>query len=200
MTDLVLRGQAFKPFTFWTATCGLLLCACTVASPQPADTARLPTNALSGQDQDVAAIGLAADAFSGPSQTYGRPADAARAAAALEYLAGELATAPRWSCLSGTAQVQLAQARTELRETLDVTPGTRAQQIVDQLERAADALTEDDQPAAVAALGPPAFRSGKDMLTLLGNLPYMQSVNVAMQQVNAETSPGTDTSTCDGAS
>lgn len=147
----------------------------------------------------MAAIALAADAFSGPAQTYGKPADAARAVAATEYLAGELATAPRWSCLSGTAQAQLAQARVALREALGVAPGTRSQQVVDGLERAADALAEDDHAAAVAALGPPAFRSGEDTLGRLGNLPYLQTVNLAMQQVSAETSPGTDVGACSGA-
>ncbi len=165
--------------------------ACAGPVSLPPDTARLPPGALGGQDPDLAAIGQASDAFSSASRTYGRPAEAARAAAAVEYLGGVLNTSPRWSCLSGIAHAQILGARGDVRRALGVAPGTPSQLVVDDLIRAADALADNDRAAAERALSPPAFAAPPaETLRLLGNLPYLQAVNVATMRVDAEVNSG----------
>ncbi len=168
----------------WAA---VLCVSCAGPAPLPVDVARLPPGALGGRDPDLAAIGLAADAFSSASQTYGRPAEAARAAAAVEYLSGVAGTSPRWACLSGVAHEQILGARGDVRRALGVAPGTPSQVVVDDLVRAADALADNDRRAAELALSPPAFMAPPaDTLRLLGNMPYLQAVNVATMRVDAE--------------
>ena len=166
----------------------------------PADTARLPPGALgASRDPDMAAIEQSSDAFASASQTYGRPGEAARAAAAVDYLGGALNASPRWACLSGVARTQILQAREELRRVLGVAPGTPSQAVVNELLRAADALADNDPAAAERALSPPAFRAPPaDTLRLLGNLPYMEAVTVGTLRVSAEAT-GSSGGACFGA-
>ncbi len=183
----------------WGVGVAVLCAACAGPVVLPPDTARLPPGALDGRDPDLAAIALAADAFSSASRTYGRPAEAARAAASVEYLGGVLNTDPRWSCLSGIAHAQILGARQEMRRVLGVAPGTPSQLLVDDLVRAADALADNDRRAAELALSPPAFAATPaDTLRLLGNLPYLESVNVATMRVDAEVNSGLQGSACSG--
>ena len=177
----------------------MLCVSCAGPVALPVDTARLQPGALGGNDPDLAAIGLASDAFSSASQTYGRPVEAARAAAAVEYLGGVLATSPRWSCLSGVAHEQILGARADVRRVLGVAPGTPSQVVVDDLMRAADALADNDQAAAERALSPPAFAAAPaDTVRLLGNLPYLQGVNVATMRVDAEVNSQDYGGSCSG--
>jgi hypothetical protein len=91
----------------------------------PADTARLPPNAFGTYaDGDVGAINQAAWAFADPSRTRNNPGDAARAAAAVDYLAGELNTSPRWDFMSVLTKMEILQARAEVRHALGIAPGS----------------------------------------------------------------------------
>lgn len=75
----------------------LALSACAWETPPP-DTARWPLPAgVVNTDPDVEIINQAAWAFAEPSRTRGRPIEAARAAAGVDYLAGQIATSPRWA-------------------------------------------------------------------------------------------------------
>ena len=111
----------------------MLLCAsCAGPVAPPVDTARLPPGAFgAGPDPDMAAIEQSSDVFGSASRSYGRPGEAARAAAAVDYLGGTLNTSPRWACLSGVAKTQILEARVELRRVLGVAPGTPSQVVVD---------------------------------------------------------------------
>ena len=64
----------------------LAVAACSVTPPP--DTAVLPFAAFGTMDNDVAAANQAAWAFALPERTANNPVDAARAAAAIDYLAG----------------------------------------------------------------------------------------------------------------
>ena len=157
------------------------------------DTARLAPGQLgTGGDPDVTAMNLAQWAFADPSRTYGRPADAARAAASMDYVAGEFNTSPRWAGIQATTQMQLLQGRQELRAALGVVPGTPSQVVVDRLAWAGNAMAVGDSAAAARVLGPPAFNaSGEEVLARLANMPYLHMANVStMRAANEMFGPG----------
>ena len=184
----------------WGLAAALLCMSCAGPVAPPVDTARLPPGAFGlGRDPDMAAIEQSSNTFSSASRSYGRPGEAARAAAAVDYLGGTLATSPRWACLSGIARTQILAARVELRQVLGVAPGTPSQVLVDDLLRAADAVADNDRVAAEQALSPPAFTAqGADTLRLLGNLPYMEAVTVGTMRVSTEAGAGSSDSACFG--
>ncbi len=155
------------------------LTAC--AAPVVPDTARLTSEQLgSGADPDVTAMNLAQYAFADPSRTYGRPIDAARAAASMEYVAGQFYTSPRWANVSALTKEQLLQGRAEVRAALGVAPGTSSQAVVNQLTAAANAMQAQDRAAAVGLLGAPVFTlGGEAVLARLSAMPYLQMANVS---------------------
>ncbi len=157
----------------------LALTAC--AEPFVPDTAHLNSAQLgTNADPDVTAMTMAQYAFADPSRTYGRPIDAARAAASMEYVAGEFYTSPRWSNISALTKEQLLQGRIEVRNALGVAPGTPSQAVVDRLTAAANAMQAQDRAAAVGLLGAPVFTvPGETVLARLSALPYLQMANVS---------------------
>lgn len=166
----------------------LLIVACLLPTacagglqPFVPDTARLAPGALgSGLDPDVTAVNQAQWAFADPSRTRGRPIEAARAAASMDYIAGQLYTSPRWSNISALTKEQLLQGRQEVRAALGVVPGTSSQAVVDHLTIAGNALAAGDQATAVAQLGGPVFSEpGDQVLQRLANMPYLRMANVS---------------------
>ena len=175
---------------------GLLL-ACLLASgcaweTPPADTARLPPNAFGVYaDGDIGAINQAAWAFASPARTRNDPADAARAVAAVDYLAGELNTSPRWQFMSVLTKMEMLQARAEVRQAMGIGSAAPSQEVVNRMLFTADALRAGDQPAAVAALQGPFFsRPPQQTLAMLSNMPYLREANVASQHAAAQQQPG----------
>lgn len=167
----------------------LALAACGSVQPVVPDYARLRLNAFgTNEDGDVAAANLAQYAFADAGRTYGRPIEGARAAAALEYMAGAFYVSPRWQEISPLTKEQLLQARVELRQVIGVRPGARSQQIVDGLTQAATALDLGDEAGAAAALDRSgAFLApGATEVATLGNLPYMRAANIATQHAADE--------------
>ncbi|GAC1347808.1 MAG: hypothetical protein NVSMB18_34010 [Acetobacteraceae bacterium] len=160
---------------------GLALGGCAETRVAVVDAASLSPGALgSNGDPDVTAINQAQWAFADAARTYGRPIEAARAAAAMEYVAGAFNTSPRWDNVSPLTKQQLLQGREEVRQALGVVPGTPSQVVVDRLASAGNALSSGNQQAATAVLGPPAFNaSGDQVLARLSNLPYMRMANVS---------------------
>ncbi len=160
---------------------GVALAACGTIQPVVPDTARMPAGALGGGlDPDVAAVNLAQWAFADSGRTYGRPIEAARAAASMDYIAGQLYTSPRWANISAITKEQLLQGRQEVRGALGVAPGASSQQVVDSLVAAANALSAGDQAGAARVLGAPVFPGGgEQVLARLSNLPYLRMANVS---------------------
>lgn len=169
----------------------LLPAGCAGVGPFVPDTARLAPGALgSTGDPDIVAMNQAQWAFADPSRTYGRPVDAARAAASMEYIAGEFSTSPRWSAVPVLTRDQLLQGRQEVRQALGVVPGTPSQVVVDRLVTAANALAAGDRATAVQLLGPPAFRApGEQVLARLSNMPYLQMANVSTMRAGNQLFP-----------
>ncbi len=176
----------------------LLACAGCVVVPgaAPPSDAAVPPGTFGEGDTDLAAITLAAGAFSDGAQTYAQPAAAARAAAALDYLNGAVAIHPRWQCVSPDTRALLPGADAALRSALDVPPAATSQSVVDGLLRAADALANDDAPAARRALAPPAFPDAARTLEVLNRLPYSNVADVATQRLQAEVTGMVAGSTC----
>ena len=164
------------------------LSACGPFQPFVPDTARLAPGALgSGGDPDVGAVNQAQWAFADSGRTYGRPIEAARAAAAMDYIAGELYTSPRWDHISALTKEQLLQGRQEVRAALGVVPGTSSQRVVDALAGAGNALAAGRQDQAVALLGAPVFaQAGTETLTRLSNMPYLRMANVSTMKAANE--------------
>ncbi len=174
----------------------LLAAGCASIAPPP-DTARLPPNAYGlFEDNDVGAINLAQWAFADPARTRNDPIDAARAAAAVDYLAGQLSSSPRWVAMSPITKGQMLQAREEVRQALGIAPGAPSQLVVDGLLGAANALAAGDRPLALAALRSPVFVWPPDqMLARLSDMPFLPIANVASQRAALQRFPE-DNGTC----
>ncbi len=180
------------------ASTAFLVVSCAGMQP-PVDTARPPPNAFGiNADPGMSALNLANWAFSAPERTAGRPVDAARAVAAVDYMAGSLSSSPRWDYVDPLTKVQMLQARVEVRQVIGVAPNTPSQIVVDDLLASAYALERGNQAAALGVLQSPAFPEPQETLQRLANLPYMQLVNVATQRAAASaTGPGNfDCITC----
>ena len=148
--------------------------------PPPADTARLPPGVFSPLDQTVPATQYAQYAFADASRTYGNPVAGAQAVLALEYIAGELNTGPRWAYIPATVQLQLLQARLDTRKAIGISLGAPSQVVVDSLVQARHELQLGDTAGAQAALANPVFNAPPAaVLERLTNLPYVPSANVA---------------------
>lgn len=170
---------------------GILLAAGCASIAPPPDTARLPPNAYGlFADNDIGAINLAQWAFADPARIRNDPADAARAVAAVDYLAGELSSNPRWFAMSPITKGQMLQAREEVRQALGVAPGAPSQLVVDGLLGAANALAAGDRPAALAALRAPVFIwPPEQTLARLSNMPFLPTANVASQRAAQQRFP-----------
>ena len=133
----------------------LVVAACSVRPPP--DTAALPFAAFGTMDNDVAAANQAAWAFAAPERTANNPVDAARAAAAIDYLAGELASNPRWLMISPLTKQEMVQARIDVRQALGIVPNVPSQVVVNALLRFAAEWQAGNQAGAIQALAAPGF-------------------------------------------
>jgi hypothetical protein len=162
-----------------TVAAACLAIAACVARPAP-DTAALPFAAFGTMDNDVAAVNQAAWAFAAPTRTANNPVDAARAAAAIEYLAGALSSNPRWVMVSPLTKLEMLQARLDVREALGVAPAVPSQVMVNALLDFAAAWQSGDRRGARHALVAPGFTLPPDQTALaLSNMPYIRSANLA---------------------
>ena len=166
----------------------LLPVGCGVVPVTVPDTARLQPGQLGSTiNVDVSAVHLAQWGFADPGRTRGRPAEAARASAAMEYIAGELNTSPRWANISAITQAQLLQGRREVRAALGVAPGASSQAVVNRLSATANALFQNDRQAALRLLGPPVFTPPPQaVLARLSAMPYLQMANVSTMGASNE--------------
>jgi hypothetical protein len=163
--------------------CILLVClsiaAC--AAIQRTDTAQLPPFFYGALvDNDIGAINEASWALGSPSRTRGDPVEALRAAVAVEYLAGELNTAPRWRAMSPITKMQMLQAREEFRRALGVRPDTPSQVVVNAEASALWNLERGDVAGAQQALSGPIFtQPPQQTVQVLNDLPLLPAARAA---------------------
>lgn len=124
------------------------------------------------------------------SRWAGQPAEAAAAAAQLEFLAREFATHPRYAHqVSPTVIQALAAARAEMRGYLGIAPEAEAEQVITLLRRAAGALRGASRAQAEAALDAPVFTAGPDAtLQRLARMPRLprtaEAAGLAAAEIN----------------
>ena len=143
---------------------GLLLAACT-GQPAPEPVPDRPSASVSNPTHQ--AVLVAAYAFGDTRRLAGRPADAARAAADLEWLAVALPQDPRWIGANPLLFGQLREARTELRGALGIPPDAAPGAVTQRLYDAARLLDAGRRAEAAAALGEATL----DRLSALPRLP-----------------------------
>lgn len=161
-----------------------LLAACTALPPS--ETAMLPRDAVTGAgDPTRTAVFTTSSIFAQQSPAAGRPAEAARAIAQMEFLAVDLPQNHSFTNASGTLVPQLRSARLEWRGALDIAPEAPAQAVINALFAASRAI-ESGQGDAAAALPSSIFRKGGAAtlarLAALPHLPNTASASVTAQQ------------------
>ncbi|WP_158745563.1 hypothetical protein [Acidisphaera sp. L21] len=146
----------------------------------PPDTASLPPGVFGPSDQDVPATQYAENAFADAARTYGNPMIAAQAVLAMDYIAGQLNTSPRWANIPADTKVELLNGRAETRAAVGIAPNAPSQLVIDSLVAARNDLAVGNKDAAIAALTNSAFPAGgARTIELLSNLPYIQLANLS---------------------
>ncbi len=132
------------------------------------------------------AIGYAAYSLGHPSSTLNRPGNAALAVAAVDYLAGDFYTDPRFVGIPAEDKIRMLQGRDEERQALGIAPGATSQQVVDGLIAAYPFYQANDFAGAAKVLPVSVFTLGAAGTTrVLSHLPPLVSANAAAQNANA---------------
>ena len=158
------RCSARMPAPLPALLSALLLLGCSAAPGTPW---------LGGFGDPVRGAALRAPSTLGDTSRWtGRPAEAAEAAAELEFLVNEFATNPRYAPDANPAvPQQLEAARREMRDFLGIAPDASPELVRAALRRAAAALRAGSRARAEAALSGPAFAFGPS--ATLGRLASM---------------------------
>jgi len=171
--------------------CALLAClsiaACAAETPLPS-TAQLPPSFYGTWiDNDIGAINEASWALGSPARTRADPVEALRAAVAVEYLAGELNSSPRWMAVSPIAKMQMLQARAEFRHVLGIRLDAPSQPVVNALIWAMWDLQHGNAAAAQQALSGPIFTfPPARTMRVLNNLPTLPAARAATAEAEME--------------
>lgn len=170
--------------------CAVLVCLSIVAcaAVQRPDTAQLPPGFYGAwMDNDIGAINEASWALGSPGRTLGDPVEALRAAVAVEYLAGELNTAPRWWKMSPITKMQMLQARGEVRQALGIKADAPAQLVVGTLIGAMWDLQHGNVAGAQQVLSAPIFtQPPQQTMQVLNNLPTLPAAQAAAAWAEAQ--------------
>lgn len=164
-----------------TASAAALAVSGCAVQPLPDAARRIDVIALgTNQDPGTATVNIASWAFAESGRTHGDPVDAARAAASVDYLAGDLYANPRWLDVNPLYKQQMLDARLEVRQTLGIPAKAQSQQVVDTLLEAANAMTTGDPDTTRSVLASPLFTMGPERTyALLADMPYLPATNVA---------------------
>lgn len=152
---------------------GLALAGCSAEGLTLPEAARLPRDSVEGAgDPTSAAVIRTAYVFANQSILNGRPGEAARSIADMEFLAASLPSDPRFQQRDPLLPVRLAQARTEWRQALGIPAGQAAQPLIDRLYAVWRAERAGDMNAAAAVLLPTLIPpGGPAVLARLAALP-----------------------------
>ena len=196
LADAIYFGTAEEVRSVYTRPIAALAClslaTCSAITPPP-DTAQPLPGAFGLFDNDVGAANLASWALASPSRTRNDPVDGARAAAAFDFLAGELSSNPRWITLSPLTKQEMLQARVDVRRVLGIRPDAPSQVVVTALLRFAAAWQLGDQATAMRVLAEAVFTAPpQQTLQILSNMPMIQSANVASIDAENQMLPGGD--------
>ena len=174
------------------AAAGLLLAAglaaCTPGpSYSPQDWVTLPPDAVVGAgDPTRSAILNAAYAYGTPASLAGRPAEAAVAAAQLDYLASEIPFGARWREFDPTVGLLLQRARQEVRNYVGISQEAAPQAVIDAFYGTSRALRANDTAAAERILAPPVVPNARQALGHLTAMPLLPTANQATARAAQE--------------
>ncbi len=155
----------------------LIMIGCTPS----VDTALMPPS--SGLSDPANAIQYTSWAFASPARTRNDPIAAARAVAALDYVAGVLNTSPSYRFSSPVISSEMLDARQAVRRELGIVPTVSSQAVVNSMIAVSSALAQGNQAAALAALNTPIFSLGPEKtLAVLTNMPLIREANIATSQ------------------
>lgn len=150
----------------------------------------IPTAALAPGSADGVrgAIEAMAPAFADRARGLaGRPAEAAQAAAQLEFVTAAIPRDPRYAPIPEGIQRELLLARQELRDALGTDEAASPEVVVPALLAAAAALRAGDTARATRALPAPTFRpGGARSLVRLGELGPLPQAAIASALVQRE--------------
>ncbi|WP_128080035.1 hypothetical protein [Roseicella frigidaeris] len=153
---------------------------------------RLPIAALTPDTADPirGAMQAMTPAFADQGRALAsRPAEAAQAAAQLEFVTAAIPRDPRYAAVPESVRRDFLLARTELRDALGVAEGAAPEPVVRALVSAAQALRRGDAARAAAVLPAPMFRPGGERsvqrLGELGPLPQCAIASANLAQVVA---------------
>jgi hypothetical protein len=164
----------------------LLLGAC-AARPVPPAVPPVPVQANAGAADPVRqAVLSAAYVFADTSRIAGRPADAARAVAQLEWMAVGLPREQVWIGAVPTLFFALDRATAEVRAVLGIAPQATPAAVVQGFGEAAAALDRGAPDAAAAALAPVATGGGAALAARLQALPRLPLAAAATNQAQQE--------------
>jgi hypothetical protein len=146
------------------------LAACAPATPR-APAPPPPFSTAGTGDAARQAVLHVAWAFGDTRRLAGRPAEAAQAAAELEWLADALGEDQRWAFAPGIMWGVLEEARRTLRASLGISSAAPSAEVVPALATAAEALRGGARAAAARALDPVAGGQGAAVLARLDAMP-----------------------------
>jgi hypothetical protein len=139
------------------------------------------------EDNDTGAPNQASWAFANQRRTSNDPVSAARAVIAVEYLAGELYSNPRWVEMSASTKMEMVRAQSDTRRVLGIVPDSSPQLVVDAFLRFTAAARAVNQAAVASSLNAPVFTlQPSQTLQILSHLPYIELANVAALQASNE--------------
>lgn len=161
----------------------LLAAAACGTPPEPAPPPPVAAGTTLPSRQAVLAT---AYAFGDTRRLAGRPAEAARVSAQLEWMAVALPQDPWWTAAVPTLFFQLRDGRSEMRSTLGLAPDAAPGAVTQGLADAAAALDAGSRSGAVAALAPVAPAGGEAVLARLEALPPMPRAAVAASAAQQE--------------
>jgi hypothetical protein len=150
-------------------------------------TAVMPPGALNTNgDVDVRSLDVAAYGFGHYDELKGNPALAATTVAALDYMGGQLNTAPRWVNMPGLFRLQMLQSRNIVRGVLGISPTVPSQDVVDTMLALSAAYSSGDQTEVNKLLSSPIFSVPPEQAAeRLADIPYLPVVNNATSHADA---------------
>lgn len=169
-----MAARPFDPARLMTgAALALLLAGCAPPQAEGPRSGPVPLPPMAGVGDPMrGAVTSAFYTFGDTSRVEGRPAEAARAVARLEWLATDLPADPSWNPAAPITDGMLRRGRDEVRDSIGIPRALPPDVVARAMIEAAAALDGGNRAAGATALAPVAGGGGGGaMLARLDHLP-----------------------------